>query len=83
MELRLELSSGWTNYYALSQYYRPLPELDEWIPRRVRMCYIKQWRLTRARIRHLLAPGASTSQAIPVGISSKGTLLMFLPFDGL
>ena len=76
MELRLEkLSSyirGWTNYYSLSQYYRPLPELDEWIRRRVRMCYIKQWRLTRTRIRNLLALGASKSQAIPVGISSKG-----------
>jgi RNA-directed DNA polymerase len=29
---------------TLSEYYRPLPELDEWIRRRVRMCYIKRWR---------------------------------------
>jgi RNA-directed DNA polymerase len=76
MELRLEkLSSyirGWMNYYALSQYYRPLPELDEWIRRRVRMCYLKQWRRTKTRIRKLLSFGASKSQAIPVGISSKG-----------
>jgi hypothetical protein len=60
------------NYYALSQYYRPLPELDEWIRRRVRMCYMKQWRRTRTRIRHLLNLGASKTQAIPVGMSSKG-----------
>ena len=44
-KLRLEkLSSyirGWMNYYALSEYYRPLPELDEWIRRRVRMWYIQ------------------------------------------
>ncbi len=76
MKLRLEKLSryirGWTNYYALSQYYRPLPELDEWIRRRVRMCYMKQWRWTRTRIRHLLSLGAPKSQAIPVGMSSKG-----------
>ena len=76
MELRFEkLSSyirGWMNYYALSEYYRPLPELDEWIRRRVRMCYLKQWRLTRTRIRKLLSLGVSKTQAIPVGMSSKG-----------
>ena len=76
MKLRLQkLSSyirGWMNYYALSKYYRPLPELDEWIRRRVRMCYMKQWRLTRTRIRNLLKLGASKSQAIPVGMSCKG-----------
>jgi RNA-directed DNA polymerase len=76
MEVRLEkLSSyirGWMGYYALSKYYHPLPELDEWIRRRVRMCYIKQWRLTRTRIANLLKLGASKTQAIPVGMSSKG-----------
>ena len=76
MKLRLgKLSSyirGWMNYYGLSKLYRPLPELDEWIRRRVRMCYMKQWRLTRTRIRNLLKLGASKSQAIPVGMSCKG-----------
>ncbi len=76
MKLRLKkLSSyirGWMNYYGLSKLYRPLPELDEWIRRRVRMCYMKQWRLTRTRIRNLLNLGAPKSQAIPVGMSCKG-----------
>ncbi|MDZ4097060.1 MAG: hypothetical protein U1E13_00015, partial [Methylophilaceae bacterium] len=26
-------------YFRISQYYRPVPELDEWIRRRMRMCY--------------------------------------------
>ncbi|WP_202961156.1 group II intron maturase-specific domain-containing protein [Candidatus Symbiobacter mobilis] len=30
---------GWTAYFGISQYYRPVPELDEWIRRRKRMCY--------------------------------------------
>jgi len=28
---------GWTAYYGISQYYSPVPELDDWIQRRVRM----------------------------------------------
>jgi len=76
MKLRLEkLSSyirGWMNYFALSEYYRPLPELDEWIRRRVRMCYMKQWRYCRTRIRNLVKLGAVKKEAIFVGISSKG-----------
>ncbi|WP_353961411.1 group II intron maturase-specific domain-containing protein [Rhodoferax lithotrophicus] len=38
---------GWTAYFGISQYYRPVPELDEWIRRRIRMCYWKQWRWER------------------------------------
>jgi RNA-directed DNA polymerase len=76
MDLRLEkLSSyirGWMGYFALSEYYRPLPELDEWIRRRVRMCYIKQWRRCRTRIRNLIKLGAVKRQAIAIGLSSKG-----------
>jgi hypothetical protein len=35
---------GWMGYFGISEYYRPIPELDEWLRRRVRMCYWKQWR---------------------------------------
>ena len=39
MRRRLEKLSqylrGWMAYYALSEYYRPIPELDEWLRRRV------------------------------------------------
>ena len=29
---------GWMNYYGISEYYRPIPGLDEWLRRRIRMC---------------------------------------------
>ena len=45
---------GWAAYFGISQYYRPVPELDEWIRRRIRMCYWKQWRWVRTKIRNLL-----------------------------
>ena len=62
---------GWTAYFGISQYYRPVPELDDWIRRRVRMCYWKQWRWVRTKIKHLLALGVSLKTAIQHGVSSK------------
>ena len=62
---------GWLGYFGISEYYRPIPELDEWLRRRVRMCYWKQWRLCRTKISHLLALGVGKSTAILTGISSK------------
>jgi len=44
---------------------------DEWLRRRVRMCYCKQWRYTRTKVRHLLALGVGRRTAIMTGISSK------------
>ncbi len=48
---------GWLGYFGISQYYRPVPELEEWIRRRIRMCYWKQWRWARTKIKNLLALG--------------------------
>jgi RNA-directed DNA polymerase len=62
---------GWMGYFGISQYYRPVPELDEWLRRRVRMCYWKQWRRTRTKVRHLLALGTGKRAAILTAISSK------------
>ena len=62
---------GWVGYFGINQYYRPVPELDDWIRRRVRMCYWKQWRWARTKIRHLLELGVSLKTAIQHGVSSK------------
>jgi len=63
---------GWMGYFALSEYYRPLIGLDEWIRRRLRMCYLKQWRRPKTRIRNLIKLGTPELRAIHVGMSSKG-----------
>ncbi len=62
---------GWMGYFGISDYYRPVPELDHWLRRRVRMCYWKQWRKPRTKIRNLLALGTRKRQAIRTGLSSK------------
>src|SRR5487761_2250571 len=62
---------GWIGYFGISQYYRPIPELDRWLRRRARMCYWKQWRGTRTRVRNLLALGTGMRTALMTGASSK------------
>ena len=74
-ELRLYVT-GWMNYFALSEYYRPVPELDEWLRRRMRCCYWKQWRWPRTKISHLVSLGVSLKEAIKTGVSSKGPYAM-------
>ena len=62
---------GWMNYFGISDYYRPVPEFDHWLRRRVRMCYWKQWRSTRARVRELLKLGTGKRHAIITALSRK------------
>ena len=62
---------GWMNYYGISDYYRPVAELDHWLRRRVRMCYWKRWRRARTKVRHPLALGTGKRAAILTAISSK------------
>ncbi len=63
---------GWVNYFGISEYYRPIPELDHWLRRRVRMCYWKRWRYCRTKVRNLRKLGTSLNAAISVGMSRKG-----------
>jgi len=62
---------GWMNYFGISDYYRPIPELDHWLRRRIRMCYWKQWRRVRTKVRNLLALGTGKRHAILTALSSK------------
>ena len=75
MEYRLQKLSeyirGWLAYFALSEWYSPLLELDEWIRRRLRMCYWKQWRRCRKRVGELLKLGVSQKQAVLTALSRK------------
>jgi RNA-directed DNA polymerase len=76
MEYRLEKLAeylrGWMGYFGIAQYYRPLPEIDHWLRRRVRMCYLKQWRWCRTKVRELTRLGCNLRLAISIGLSRKG-----------
>jgi RNA-directed DNA polymerase len=45
---------GWMNYFGIHQLYRVIPELDQWLRRRVRLYYWKQWKNPHARRRQLI-----------------------------
>ncbi len=62
---------GWMGYFGISDYYRPIPGLDQWLRRRIRMCYWKRWRKTRTKVRNLLALGTGKRHAIFTALSSK------------
>ncbi len=70
-ELRLYVR-GWLNYYKLSATYTEVLELSQWVRRRVRLYYWKQWKQPRTRRRKLLALGASPDEVHKATRSRKG-----------
>jgi len=63
---------GWLNYFGISHTYTALLELDEWVRRRVRLYYWKQWKQPRTRRRHLLALGIPREEVHMATRSRKG-----------
>jgi len=63
---------GWMGYFGISEYYRPFGKLDSWIRRRIRMCYWKQWRYARTKVRELRKLGTYLKTAVDTAISRKG-----------
>jgi RNA-directed DNA polymerase len=64
--------TGWLNYFGLSDTYSALLELAEWVRRRVRLYYWKQWKQPRTRRRHLLALGIPREEVHMATRSRKG-----------
>jgi RNA-directed DNA polymerase len=63
---------GWVNYFGIGMRYTDAVELDHWLRRRIRMCYLKQWGRARKRIGELIRLGSPKHQAILTGLSRKG-----------
>lgn len=63
---------GWLHYFSLSHTYSALLELDEWVRRRVRLYYWKQWKRPGTRRRHLLALGIPPEEVHMATRSRKG-----------
>ena len=70
-QLRLYIR-GWMNYFGIGMRYTDAVELDHWLRRRIRMCYLKQWGRARKRIGELIKLGSPKYQAILTGLSRKG-----------
>jgi len=63
---------GWMNYFGISHTYKEVLELDQWIRRRVRLYYWKQWKQPRTRRRRLIALGISPEEVKLASRSRKG-----------
>ena len=63
---------GWMHYFGIGMRYTDAVELDHWLRRRIRMCYLKQWGRARKRIGELIRLGSPKHQAILTGLSRKG-----------
>lgn len=50
-----EYVRGWINYYALADMKGLLEETDEWLRRKIRTIYWKQWKKVKIRYRNLRA----------------------------
>ncbi len=62
---------GWVRYFALADTASVFGELDEWMRRRLRMVYWRQWKRGRTRRRNLRALGMPEWMGRMVG-STKG-----------
>ena len=67
---------GWMNYFGISQLYRVVPELDQWLRRRVRMYYWKQWKRARKRRRQLVRLGIHPAEVYKATRSHRGYWFM-------
>ena len=63
---------GWINYFGIANGYQHCVDLDNWIRRRVRMAYWRQWRKPRTKVRQLMKLGVRVQLAVACGITSKG-----------
>jgi RNA-directed DNA polymerase len=67
-----EYVRGWMGYFGISEAYHDIPEIDGWLRRRVRMCYWKQWRKCRTKVRELVKIGTFLNTAIRAAIRRSG-----------
>jgi RNA-directed DNA polymerase len=58
-----QLIRGWVNYFHIADIKTVAEELDQWIRRRIRMCYWKQWKRSRTKAENLIKLGLSKYKA--------------------
>ena len=67
-----EYVRGWVNYYKLADMKGLMTETDEWLRRRIRAIYWKQWKRVKTRYRNLRALKLEEWQVHQIANSRKG-----------
>ena len=60
------------NYFDIADMKMLAQSLDEWLRRRMRMCYWKQWKKVRTRHKNLVKRGIESSKAGEFANTRKG-----------
>ncbi|MBE3036353.1 MAG: group II intron reverse transcriptase/maturase [Candidatus Atribacteria bacterium] len=58
-----KLITGWINYFGIADMRKLAQSLDEWLRRRIRMCYWKQWKKIKTRLDNLVKLGIDKAKA--------------------
>ena len=58
-----EVIVGWVNYFKIANMRKIAQKLDEWIRRRIRMCYWKQWKKIKTKHDNLVKLGIENYKA--------------------
>jgi len=76
MELRTiklrQVIVGWVNYFKLADMKSTLKTLDEWLRRRIRLCYWKQWKRIKTKHDNLKRLGIDNFKAWEYANTRKG-----------
>lgn len=76
MELRAiklrQVIVGWVNYFKLADMKSTLKTLDEWLRRRIRLCYWKQWKRIKTKHDNLKRLGIEEYKAWEYANTRKG-----------
>ena len=63
---------GWINYFKIADIKSLLKRVDEWMRRRIRMIYWKQWKKVRTKLKQLISLGIEKSKAWEFANTRKG-----------
>lgn len=63
---------GWINYFKLADMKGLTKQLDEWLRRRIRMCFWKQWKKISTKYKNLMKLGANKQKAWEHANTRKG-----------
>lgn len=67
-----QLMTGWVNYFKIADMKKLCRHLDEWVRRRIRMCYWKQWKKVRTKRVNLIKLGIKSNKAKEFASTRKG-----------
>ena len=71
MKLKQKIT-GWINYFGIADMKGLATKLDEWIRRRLRMCYWKQWKKIKTKFDNLVRLGIDSHKAWEFANTRKG-----------